>query len=108
MSSVQVVLPIGDSTFPRAVADVFEHDVLTITSITDDTTIRHYAPGTWLSAVVYGENDHILYAIECSEPSREVALRQREDNLTVLKQLEDKCRAARQFQAVRRSGDPRR
>lgn len=62
MTSVEVELPIGSYSCPRAVADVFSGDTLTITSVDDGETFREFQPGQWIHAIVRGEDGYILYA----------------------------------------------
>lgn len=60
MSYVKVLLPTGVVTFPHAVADVFELDVLTVTW-GSGVEARVYPPDTWEDVTVYGEDDYPLY-----------------------------------------------
>lgn len=52
-TDVRVTLPIGEATFPRATASVFEKDVLTISSVDTDYILEEYGPDRWLSCSVY-------------------------------------------------------
>lgn len=58
---VRVVLPIGESSFPRCDADEFVKGVLTITSMDDGYVMREYRPGEWLEVVAYDAFGHLSY-----------------------------------------------
>lgn len=60
---VRVVLPIGEATFPRCEADVFQKGILTITAIDDGYVMRNYEPGEWREAVAYDAFGHLSYCV---------------------------------------------
>lgn len=59
----RVILPIGEITYPRCVADLFVSRVLTISSIDDNDQIREFHDGEWLRAAVYGDDGHLLHEL---------------------------------------------
>ncbi len=66
-TSVIVVQPIGQVSFPRCVADCFtSDDTLTITSLDTDEPVRTFARDQWVEAVVFGVDWHVNYAL-CPE-----------------------------------------
>ena len=53
--------PFGSSSFPLCVADVFEHDEVTIMSLDETWAAQHgpvkvFTPGTWLLCTTYDQN----------------------------------------------------
>lgn len=57
-SSVVVVEPIGESSYPRATADEFEAGTLTVTSLDTGCDLRVYQPGQWRSYIVYAPDGY--------------------------------------------------
>lgn len=57
----QTMVPCGEVSFPRCVADQFEAGRLTVSSLDTGEDMRIYEPGTWAECTVYGPDDHILY-----------------------------------------------
>ena len=55
-SHVRVELPIGWATYPRCIADVFDHGVLTITTTDDNVALQVYPPDQWIEAAVYDDS----------------------------------------------------
>jgi hypothetical protein len=72
VSYVQVELFVGSYSCPRAVADVFDGDTLTISSLDDESIIREFQPGDWVSVTVYDGSGHPLYTHNATTPPREL------------------------------------
>lgn len=61
-SHVRVELPIGWATYPRCLADVFDHGVLTITTTDDNLELQVYLPDQWIEAAVYDDSTgYVVY-----------------------------------------------
>lgn len=69
-SSVRVELPIGESTFARATADVFTSGELTVTSIDTGAEMRVFPFGTWSHATVYDASGNVLFGFNGSLATR--------------------------------------
>ncbi len=76
MTSVRVQLWIGEATYARSVADVFESDVLTITPVDGGPASTHQA-GAWKHATVYDELGYPCALYRALTPTR--AVRSEED-----------------------------
>lgn len=62
---VLVEKPIGEATFPRCTADMFDRGVLTVTSLDDDAIIEGLPAGSWLRArVVNADSGWTAFEIE--------------------------------------------
>lgn len=72
MSAVSVQLWIGSYSCPRAVADVFLGDTLTITSIDDGSVIREFPAGDWTSVTVIDDRGFELYTHTATTPLRQL------------------------------------
>lgn len=81
MTSVTVErLPFGTSTFAMAVADCFDHDVLTVSCTDQDFDskfgpMRVFQPGQWAEAVVHDERGNVIYAYTSDAGTRRLAER---------------------------------
>ena len=53
-----VELRIGSASYTRCVADVFDGDALTITSLDSDEALAVWPAGTWTHATTYDEHGH--------------------------------------------------
>jgi len=61
-TAVRVICRIGETTFARASADVFDDDVLTI-SWMDGRVAEQYPSDRWRSAAVYDADGYPLYEL---------------------------------------------
>lgn len=52
------------ASFPNATADLFEPDVLTISSLTDGEVIETFAPDRWRYAAVIGTGGHYAFSFQ--------------------------------------------
>lgn len=62
ITSIRVLEPIGESTFPRCHADVFTPGVLTVTAHDDGAVMREFPAGTWERATAYDERGWPVYS----------------------------------------------
>lgn len=56
------LVPCGESSFPRCVADQFETKRLTVSAIDNGYEMRVFEPNEWDSCAVFGPDGHLLYA----------------------------------------------
>lgn len=63
MSAVHIDQPQGSVSFPRATADMFEPDVLTVTWDDTGEEARVFQSGTWDTCTVYDERGNPLFLI---------------------------------------------
>lgn len=70
-SYTRVTLWIGEMNWPRCVADVFEGDDLTITSLDSGAVVTVYPAGDWKEAVTCGGDSHPLYGLIAKTPTRQ-------------------------------------
>ncbi len=69
--SVQILQPIGSLSMPRVVADCFDKDVLTLTSVDTDQPVEVLQPHQWLECTVLSDTDgHPVYTIQNSNKLR--------------------------------------
>lgn len=62
---VLVTKPIGEATFSRCTADMFDRGVLTVTSIDDDAIIEELPAASWLRArVVNADSEWMEFEID--------------------------------------------
>lgn len=78
MSYVRVTRPLRNhetyATYARAVADVFERGVLTISACDDERELDTFAPGDWKAADVVDDNGGFMYRLEApAQPERMTA-----------------------------------
>lgn len=69
MTSVRVVTPLGESTFPRCTVDEFVTGVLTVSSVDTQEPIREFEQFEWLHATAYTEAGYPVIYI----PNRDAA-----------------------------------
>lgn len=63
-SFVRVIQLIGEVSFPRATASLFEDAILTVTSIDTDEEIRAFSASEWESCTVYDDGHYPLHAFQ--------------------------------------------
>lgn len=70
-SYTRVTLWIGEARWPRCVADVFDGDDLTITSLDSGAVVTVYPAGDWVNSVSYDGHGLPLYAHTAKTPTRQ-------------------------------------
>jgi len=67
MTSVVVTQPIGSTSFSGATADLFEPDVLTVTSLDPDALLKPWQVFhglAWIEATVYDAGGNVAFAFQ--------------------------------------------
>ncbi len=73
MSSIRVVMPIGEYTAPRANIDEFFPGELTVTAADDDRVMRVFRDGEWLHAAAYDEQGNVAHWFSSDGYKRQMA-----------------------------------
>jgi|SRR6266487_3904961 len=64
-----VELRIGSASYTRCVADVFDGDALTITSLDSDEALAVWPAGTWTHATTYDAHGHPIAHYRATTPA---------------------------------------